>query len=489
MLPYATLIEINRNAVTPVFLQIANAIILYIKKGIIPAQTRLPGTRQLAEILGVHRKTVIAAFEELYVQGWIEQIPSRGTFVSKQIPEIKPRLLEPSEKKYPEHTGFFIKDNPVITNPVIQHRKMPGFDDGFPDIRLAPLDILGRKYRNILSRGFQQHLLGYTETYGNQFLREKLAGYIHQTRGLAVSASHICITRGSVMGIDLVARTLLSSGDKVLVGDPNYFTANMIFQNTGAKLIKIAVDKNGISADAIEDICKTQPIRLLYITPHHHYPTTVTLSAERRVRILQLAEKYGFAILEDDYDFDFHYRSSPILPLASADSQGMVIYVGSLAKAIAPAMRIGYVVAPTNLIEKLGYLRRLTDRQGDNVLEQAIAEMFEEGEIQRHLKKAQREYHYRRDFFCKTLSETCGSFIKFDVPEGGLAIWGEFDNKINLQVLSEKAYTKGLWISNGKYYNTTSLPLNATRLGFASMTPEESENTVKMLADLLRLTH
>lgn len=233
--------------------------------------------------------------------------------------------------------------------------------------------------------------------------------------------------------------------------------------------------------DNLAGLCKTQRVRLVYVTSHHHYPTTVTLSADRRMQLLQLAEQYGFVILEDDYDYDFHYASSPILPLASADTRGMVVYVGSLTKSIAPAFRVGYVVAPPNLVEELGYHRRIIDRQGDNLLEQTIAELFAEGDLNRHLKRAQRVYHQRRDAFCQLLRYRLGSVIDFKTPEGGMAVWAKFDDAIDLADLAARCRKTGLYLNDGRFYVPDSGPSHHTRLGFASLTLDEMEWAVGQL--------
>ncbi|WP_052732303.1 aminotransferase class I/II-fold pyridoxal phosphate-dependent enzyme [Hymenobacter terrenus] len=140
-----------------------------------------------------------------------------------------------------------------------------------------------------------------------------------------------------------------------------YCAADHAFAQRGAQLRRVGVDAHGLRVDEVEALCQQQPIRLLYLTPHHHYPTTVTLSAERRVRLLQLAERYDFIIMEDDYDFDFHYDGSPILPLASANRAGRVLYLGSLSKVLAPGFRVGYIVAPADIIAELAHLRVLID--------------------------------------------------------------------------------------------------------------------------------
>ena len=200
------------------------------------------------------------------------------------------------------------------------------------------------------------------------------------------------------------------------------------------------------------------------------------MSAERRLRLLELAKTYKFCILEDDYDYDFHYSSSPILPLASVDTEGYVVYVGSLCKTISPALRVGFIVAPSDLIEEMSFFRRIVDRQGDNATEAALAILFKDGTIKRHLKKAQRLYHKRRDALCEGLKSELGNAFDFQKPNGGLAVWAKLDPSVSLPILSEKVGKMGLLISDGKTYN-----INATRLGFASTTELEIEQGLAIL--------
>lgn len=482
MLPYLSLIPLDRQASAPLSAQIVAAIIRAVKGGVLSPGAKLPGSRTMAALLGVHRKTVITAYDELMAQGWLEGHPSRGTFVSRQLPDVKPRPLDGIHPgQLPTQTGFSIHTRPHLAFPVIKAEPMLTLDDGFPDGRLAPLDALARSYRRVLQRGFQHRLLSYADTNGSLFFRQQLARYLHDSRGIAATPDHLFTTRGSVMGIYLVSRLLLQPGDGVVIGDLSYRSATMIFDECGARLLTVPVDGQGIRVDALEELCRKQPVRMVYVTPHHHYPTTVTLSAERRIRLLQLAEEYRFAILEDDYDYDFHYASSPILPLASADASGMVIYIGSFTKTIAPAFRVGYVVAPPNLIAELGYLRRIIDRQGDAILEQALAELLAEGDVQRHLKKAQRIYHQRRDTFSSLLREHLGEAVTFDVPDGGMAVWTRFDEAIDLPQLAERCRKNGLSFNNGQFYHSGQDRWHHTRLGFASKTVEELEQAVGVL--------
>jgi GntR family transcriptional regulator / MocR family aminotransferase len=494
MLPFKSILNLDKATKTPLFLQIANGLMDNIKAGLIPKGTKLLGSRAMAETLGVHRKTVIAAYDELSAQGWIETQATKGTFISLKIPEIKPVSLNKNgfSKELSEEisfgkikTGFHLTKNRALDKPVLRGSSMLGFDDGFPDVRLAPTNALASAYRAVLKKGYQKNTLFYGDTKGHLSLREATRDYLQESRGLNISVDNVMITRGSMMAFYLSAQTILKAGDRVVVGKINYGSGNMILKNRGVEMLYVDVDENGINVEQIAQLCAEKPVRMVYVTPHHHYPTTVTMSAARRMHLLQLAQEHQFCILEDDYDYDFHYTSSPILPLASVDTEGVVVYIGSLCKTISPAIRIGYVVAPTELIDEMANLRRIIDRQGDNMLEAAIAELFKDGEIKRHVKKSQRTYHKRRDVFCEILKSELGHVIDFKKPNGGMAVWAKFDPSINLPILSEKAFLNGLKINSGINYDTDFKQLNSTRMGFTSINESEIEQSIALLKRLI----
>ena len=488
MLPWKTIIQVQEDCDSPVYLQIANAVIREMKRGRIGPGIKIPGTRQMAELLTVHRKTIVRAYEELDAQGWIEMRPSKGTFTSKALPEIIPRRFSGDKEKvfdFPALTGFTVKVNDKVRKPVHTNRNMPGFHDG-PDVRLVPREELGRAYKSVLMRSTTNKFMSYVEIGGIEKFRSVLSAYLNGSRGLQTTVENIMITRGSQMALYLLSLVLFSKGDNIIVGDTNYYYADKIFQQAGMQITRVKVDGQGIDVDAIEKICRRKKIKALYVTPHHHYPTTVTLSASRRIKLLSLAETYGFLVIEDDYDYDFHYQSSPILPLVSADTRGMVVYIGTLSKTVAPFIRTGYIIAPQNLILELCRIRQLIDTQGDPVMELALAELFEDGSIKRHMKKAVQEYHRRRDIVCSRLQEQLADVIDFCVPDGGLAIWAKFDKKVPLPSLTEKMRAKGFIISNGLIHNNTPVSLNSTRMGFASMNEKESAAAIDLLASIIR---
>ncbi|HVV54480.1 MAG TPA: PLP-dependent aminotransferase family protein [Mucilaginibacter sp.] len=480
-----SLVQINKASSVPVYQQIANSIIAQIRRGTLKPESALPGSRVLADALNVHRKTVVAAYDELYAQSWVDSYPRRGIFVAKNLPDITPKALQQGihPDNVPHRTHFAVDENRV---PLSSFNKThPPYNlvinDGFPDTRLAPIELLAREYRRFGNYQFTSRYLMYGPEQGSESLRFELSKFLAETRGIKAGMENIQVTKGVQMAMYLTAQVLLSKGDAVIVPEPGYPMANDIFAYAGAQLAFAPVDECGMDLNAVEDICKKQKVRLLYVIPHHHRPTTVTLSAERRMQLLELAMKYRFAILEDDYDYDYHYTSSPVLPLASADYYGSVIYVGSFAKTIAPGIRVGFVAAPQNLVVQLARLRRMIDRQGEQLLEEALANLLKNGDIGRHLKKTNKIYHERRDAFCSLLQEQLGDHVSFKIPGGGFAVWMRYLNGLNAKAIAVKAAEMGLSVSDGEDYFAHSVNTEFIRLGFASLNLKEQEEGVNIL--------
>jgi GntR family transcriptional regulator / MocR family aminotransferase len=477
-------ISFDKNSEMAVYLQIANAIINSIRRGWLRKGLKLPASRELAIELKVHRKTIIASYEELLSQGWIEMKSRKGTFVAERLPDVKPSkiVLEEKLENYPSTTFFKIDEGRIILFPTrnFQNSKNLIINDGFPDVRLAPMELLMRELRTIAKGSSSRKYLMYGNPSGSPDLLEVLSASLNDSRGLTITERNIIITSGAQMGIYLAANLILKRGDHVIVGEPSYFAANLTFQQAGATLNRVPVDNDGMDMNVVERLCKTKKIRLVYVIPHHHHPTTVTLSPNRRIKLLELARKYKFAIIEDDYDFDFHYTSNPILPMASLDHHGSIIYIGTLSKTIAPAVRLGFMVAPENFIKSASSLRRGIDRQGDSLLETAVAELYKNGTMARHIKKLVKIYHERRDYFCELLRDELRHKITFKVPDGGMSVWVNF-NKTDLKKLSSEVAKQGLLLSDGSAHNTDGKNYNSTRLGFASLNFKEQESAIRIL--------
>jgi GntR family transcriptional regulator/MocR family aminotransferase len=488
MLPWITMMNLQKDAEMPVFLQLANGIIREIKNGILKPGSKMPGTRMMADALKINRQTVVNAYDELDAQGWIVSRQSKGSFISHKLPEFTPKRIAqiPQPSNRPDCTGYSFTINTIIHEPAKPNRHINGFHDG-PDVRLVPAELLSRGYKSILSRKSGIILLSYAEVEGRQYVRKAISDYLNSTRGLQTKEENLLITRGAQMAMYLLASVLISKNDIVVTANLSFRYADICFLNAGATIVRIPVDEDGIDVDELEKICRKKTIRAIYVTSHHHYPTTVTLCAARRMKLIHLAEQYGFIIIEDDYDYEFHYESSPILPLASVDKQGMVVYIGSFSKTISPSIRIGYIAAPPNLIMELSKLRMILDVQGDPIGEQAVAELLNEGQIRRHMKKVLKVYKERRDFMVNRLKDKLSDVIDFKSPEGGLSIWARFDNKYPLPELSEKMMKKNLVLSKGLIHDLApGKKLNSTRMGFGWMNINEADHAITVLEETIK---
>jgi GntR family transcriptional regulator/MocR family aminotransferase len=482
------LINIDAADGTPVYLQISNAFIRNIKDGKLRKGLKLPGSREVATLLKVNRMTVVAAFNELDAQGWIEILARKGTFVKTTLPILAPENIagETTQFTLPVKTGFEYDENSIIP---VYPTDFPAadkliFNDGFPDLRIAPIEALVKNMRSFARLHFNKRYLAYGGAQGTYLLRETLAAFLSDTRALPVTPDNILITRGAQMGLYIATSVIVKPGDNIIVGTPGYNAANLTFLQAGAIINPVPIDDNGMCIDEVENICLTKKIKLLYVIPHHHNPTTVTLSPERRIKLLELAAKYKFAIIEDDYDYDFHYASRPLLPMASLDRYGNVIYLGTLTKTLAPVIRVGFVAAPASFIKTCTYLRKTIDMQGDSLMENAIAELYNDGTIARHIKRSVKLYKERRDHFCNLLQTELGGHVSFKIPDGGMAVWTNFLTA-DLSVVAEKAFKKGLVIKNGKAYDTDKIKYNSVRLGFASLNFAEQEKAVRILKEIV----
>jgi GntR family transcriptional regulator/MocR family aminotransferase len=480
-------LELEPAARTPVFVQIARAVAREVARGRLRPGDALPGTRTLAGSLGVHRSTVVAAYAELTAQGWIAARPGGSTVITASAADSSPRRLARKlpRSAVPEQPGFFVAPAPLpaAPNPSVPRGTLMMWG-GVPDLRLVPLDLLARAYRRV-ARRCGRELLGYApDAMGHHSLRRAVAGLVSSTRALSADLNSVLITRGSQMALELVARSLIEPGDAVAVEALCYPSGVNVFRRAGAKLVPVAVDQDGIDVAALAAISQKQRLRAVYVTPHHQYPTTVMLSPTRRLQLLELARRERIAIVEDDYDQEFHYDGRPVSPLASSDGSGNVIYVGTLAKVLAPGLRLGFVVAPRSLLERMTAERTLIDRQGDALLECAVAELIEDGELQRHARRARRIYHSRRDALCAALDASLRA-VSYTRPAGGLALWARVDPGVDLERWQRRAVEEGVFFQIGRQFTLDGSAVPAIRLGYASLDEKTLHTAVRRIVKSL----
>jgi GntR family transcriptional regulator/MocR family aminotransferase len=318
---------------------------------------------------------------------------------------------------------------------------------------------------------------------GPSRLQSALAVMLRASRGLAVDGQDVVVTRGSQMALYLVARVLVRRRDVVVVENPGYCGAWDVFRLAGARVIPVGLDDQGLRTDELVRVLARQRVRLVFVTPHHQYPTTVTMSAARRLELMQLAAKHRFAIVEDDYDYEFHFENRPVLPLAAHDPDGVVLYLGTLSKVLAPGLRTGFLVAPPALAREVRHLRTLIDVQGDSVGEAALAALFEDGEIQRHLRRSRRIYRARRDAAAHELRCQLGEALTFRVPAGGMAIWAGVAPDIDLDTWIAKARAQGVALGPSRDFYLDGRPRPFLRLGFTRFDAAEMRTLVRRLAE------
>lgn len=483
MRKWRPLLKLDESASQASYRKIAEGLVTAIVEGRLPPGTLLPGTREMAQLLDVNRKTVILAYEEAMTKGWLVSEPRRGTFVNTQLaPKPVPNRAQPSfAPPILAHANapYFTQNAQAKA---LQHRHGAlFFDNGTSDHRLLPQAVLHRHYRNALRNSFASNTVRYGSEGTGYELRCALAEMLRNNRGLTVSAENICLTQGTQMSLYLSASLLLKPGDVVLVERLSYPPAWEIFRKLGAQLVTVDVDDEGCRTDQIDHLCREHKVRMIYLTPHHQFPTTVSLHAARRQQLLALAALHDFCIIEEDYDHEYHFNGRPYLPLASDRSQRHVLYVGSLSKALGSTFRCSYVVAPTPVIEALHGNAALMLGDADAVAQKMLADLINAGELKKHLRRVSKEYRARRETLQGCLHAAFGDRIMVREPEGGLALCVRFEDRINVDQMVATALEHGLVVRSGRQFSPMDQPENALRLGFASLNQAEiREATVRL---------
>jgi GntR family transcriptional regulator/MocR family aminotransferase len=284
------------------------------------------------------------------------------------------------------------------------------------------------------------------------------------------------------MALMLVARALLRSGDTVAVEQFGYRPAWEAFRHAGANVVPVGIDRDGLDIDALKQLVNHTRLRAVYVTPHHQYPTTVTLKAARRLALLALSRAERFAIIEDDYDHEFHYDGRPVLPLSSADHAGLVVYIGTLSKILAPGLRIGYIAAPPAVLRSVGAIRSLLDIQGDLATEAAVATLIEDDELQRHVARVRRVYANRREILANSLRRTFGDGVEFTLAPGGMALWVHLRMSVDIEAWARRSIQHGVSWYTGRRYAFDDQPKPFARFSFAWLNEQELPEAVRRMA-------
>ncbi|PQB08132.1 GntR family transcriptional regulator [Polaribacter filamentus] len=480
---FKQLIDFDKSMSQPVFIQVSQQIINAIQRRYLTKGTLLPGTRVLGKILKVHRNTAVAIYEELASQGWVEIIPNKGTFVLE--PELKTAKIKATSQKinqaytYAKTTGFPFQKSFHLASTTQLTTANYTINEGKPDLRLHPVHEFTRWYSAAMKRKTVLKKWNRPSESSYSLFQTQLCNYLNATRGFHIKPNNLISTRSTEMSLYIVSQLLIKQNDVVLVGNLSNYASNMIFQQAGATIKTVPVDADGLNIDYIKNHFVKSSIRCVYICAHRQYPTVVKLSTARRLALLQLAKDYEFAIIEDDYDYDFQFEGSAMLPMATADANGMVIYLGKFGQSLFPSFQTGFVIAPENIISEATNYLQLLDKQGDLIQEQMLSELINEGEIHRLMKKNIIIYKGRRDRLCELLTEYLSEIATWNIPAGGLAIWLKFQANISLVKLAEEAEKNNLFLPKTILYQDKNTC--AIRFGFGHLNKEEMEPVIQKL--------
>lgn len=449
-------------------LQLYQALRARVLDGRLSSGTRLPASRDLAKVLALSRNSVVRAYDQLYAEGYIETRVGDGTYVSR-LPKLS---TEVSTGLYPGlSTGLStivhkstedLSSNASSSVPLDRlknhHLPMPrsgpprAFRVGVPAFDLFPFDVWAK-----LHAGFWRNpdpaRLGYGDPAGELQLRELIAAYLRQSRGISCTAGQIVITSGAQQAITLCAQLLVQPGQAVAVENPGYRAAGHAFAIAGGQVKGVPVDAEGLDCARLEQLLDC---RVAYVTPAHQYPTGVTMSLARRLQLLAWAERSDGWIIEDDYDGEYRYSGAPLAPLAALDQQGRVLYVGTFGKIAFPALRLGYLVLPQSLVEPFSQARALAVRHSEVGTQSVMAQFMALGHFQRHIRRMRRAALSRRNVLKAGWPTTVAGLGTMPEVAAGLHVMVPVDNfarEQELVVLAEAAGVEvnplsGYWLAD-----------------------------------------
>ena len=373
----------------------------------------LPASRDLAQTLNVSRMTVTVAYDRLAGEGFLVSRIGSGTFVNNHL--LRTAREEKSSRVDGSLKPRAVWDSISLSRAFERPAKFD-FRTGLPDASLFPHET----WRRLVVRALRSEAVAggvYAEPGGYRALREAIARHIGISRGVQVSPADITITSGAQQSIDLIARALISPGDRVAVEDPGYHPPLFLFTSLGAEVHGVPVDKEGIVVDQLPS-----NTRLVYVTPSHQYPLGVTMSLSRRLALLDWADRNNAAIIEDDYDSEFRFEGRPLEPLHTIDASGRVIYVGSFSKTLLPTLRLGFVVTPPGCTLAVQKAKYVSDWHTSMVLQVALAHFIDQGAFARHLRKVRRVYTARHALVTKILNKDFMDHLEVIPAAAGLHV-------------------------------------------------------------------
>lgn len=495
-------LALDRDAALPMQRQLYDQIREVILAGRLPPGARLPSSRSLARELGCSRNTVVTAFEDLLAEGYLEGHTGSGTYVSRVLPEA---LLGIVGKRTPsDHAadaaaaaadgalapGLSRRGRALAALKRGGYVEVRAFLPSLPETAYFPFDVWSR----LLARSWRQpaaDMLRHGRAAGHLPLRAAIAQYLRAVRGLDCLAEQVIITSGAQQALDLAARGLLDSGDQVWTEDPGYLGLRGPLMAAGADVRPVPVDTEGFGlAAALE---RAPGARMAVVTPSHQYPLGVVMSLKRRLELLDWARGSGAWILEDDFDSEYRYSGRPLSALAGLEAGNRlrrVVYVGSFSKVLFPSLRIGYLVAPPDLVEPLARVRRALDDHPSAVVQPALAAFIEEGHFAAHVRRMRTLYGDRQAALVDSAARHFSGLLEVSPDEAGLHLVARLAPPLSARMddteASRRAASAGVTAPPLSGYCQGPAPAQGLLLGYAAFSAETIDAAAVRLAGALR---
>jgi|SRR5579863_8217569 GntR family transcriptional regulator/MocR family aminotransferase len=482
----APVIKVRPDAPTSLFRQVYEGYHKAILDGNLRGGQRVLSTRALAQELGISRMPVLNAYAQLLAEGYFESRVGSGTIISSSLPEriakqprtiSRPKRTRQGQKRtskrcwnLPSAQDFFRSRGfgPFAVSQI-------GFDN-FPQ-RLWNR-LVTRQSRNTTVRSFD-----YGDPMGLLELRERIAEHLHISRGVKCDAQQIIIVSGSQQALDLTTRVLLDPGDHVWMEHPGYTFARSVFTHNGCCVVPVKVDAEGLNVEA--GIKKCPKARAVLVTPSHQYPLGVTMSASRRLQLLDWAESNDCWIIEDDYDGEYRYEGMPVTSLQGLDKTSSVVYIGTFSKVLFPSLRLGYLVVPEDLVERFLAARFAFDICPPTFSQAVLADFIGEGHFVRHIRRMRAIYAERRDVLLENIREHFGTAVEIAGYETGMHL-SILLREISDHEISARAARQNLWLSPLSPSYMKHAPRQGFILGFGSTSVQQMPAAIRKFRELVR---
>ncbi|MED4727403.1 PLP-dependent aminotransferase family protein [Aneurinibacillus migulanus] len=458
----------------------------YIKEKILNGEwtvgTKIPSQRALAAAFGVNRSTVVTALDELTALGFIEGKSGGGTRVINNTWSLLTSTPPPDWNTYVK-AGIHQPNLPTIQE-INRAEFVPGvirLGTGELSPELLPTDKMETIFRNLSQRAMP---LGYEGPKGNLYLRQQISTYV-KSLGIDCSPSSILVVSGALQALQLISIGLLHRGSTILLEKPSYLYSVHVFQSSGMKLFGVPLDEQGIQTSLIAQFKKQHNGALLYTIPSFHNPTGTLMSEKRRTQLMKVCENESLPIIEDDVYRDLWLDAPPPKPLKAFDKNGIVLYLGSMSKTVSPGLRIGWVIGPEPVIDRLADIKMQTDYGSSSLSQWAAAEWFSSGLYEEHIESVREQLKIRRETAIQALEKHIGDIATWTAPTGGFYIWVRLLPTISIRKLFEKALAEGILLNPGNIYDLHANQYLRLSYAYASLT--DLTSGIEKLSILIRL--